>query len=75
VKPINKKAVEHNLALALKKAMIGNDIPGLHKAAQDIFQSGYEIEDMKIAPFLLEAIMNALVQTGWVPILTDAMKK
>lgn len=71
VKGVNKKAVEHNLAFALKDAFMKNDIETLHKAAQAVFDAGYELEDMKMVPGFLSGIMNMLIQTGWSPKLED----
>lgn len=67
-KKLNKKALKIKLAYTLSKAYLDRDIEGLHKAAQAIFAAGYEMEEMDITPTLLVSIMNALVETNWVPI-------
>ena len=78
LKSINKKAVEHNLATALKQAYLKSDVELLHKATQDIVDAGYELEDMKILPGMMSIIMHALIETKFVPDYSkahEAMKK
>ena len=67
LKPVNKKAVEHNLAHALKKAFFDQDKEALHKAADALVSAGYELEDMKLLPSMYGAIASALIETGWLP--------
>jgi hypothetical protein len=67
VEAVNKKAVEQILAHAIKQTSLSNDVETLHKSAQDIVDAGYELEDMKITPAFMQAIMSQLVETGWVP--------
>lgn len=67
VKGINKKAVEHNLAHALKQAVIKNDKDALHKAADDVVAAGYELEDLKLLPGFFAIVCNCLLETGWTP--------
>ncbi len=67
LRPVNKKAVEHNLRHALQKAFLDEDTEALHKATQDIVDAGYELEDMKLLPAMFNAIGTALVKTGFVP--------
>lgn len=58
---------KHNLAVSLKKSYLDNDIEALKEAAQKAFDSGYEIEDLKILPSIKGLIMNALYVSGWTP--------
>ena len=80
IKGINKKAVEHNLAHGIKQASFAlrpdstdADVEKLHSAAQDIFDAGYELEDMKILPAFMQVIMAQLIETGWVPKLKGGL--
>ncbi len=66
---------KHNLQFALKKAALANDYPAVAKAAQDIFEAGYELEEMGYPPALFDAIASQVVHSGWVPKLTDEMIK
>ncbi len=71
IKSINKKAVEMNLAFSLKDALVNNDIPRLHKAAQDVIDAGYELEDLKLLPSMFTLICNALIASGFSPKYDD----
>lgn len=67
IKGVNKKAVEMNLAFAIKDALFKKDKEALHKAAQDIIDAGYELEDMKLLPYIFTLVCNALFETEFSP--------
>ena len=67
LKLVNKKAIEHNLAFNIKDALLKNDVQRLHKAAQDIIDAGYELEDMKLLPAIFNMVANALINSGFSP--------
>lgn len=67
IKGVNKWVVENNLKVALMNALTSNDVKALHKAAQDVIDAGYELEDLKILPGSFNAICNALLATGFSP--------
>lgn len=67
MKSVNLKAAKHNLRHALKIAALANDYPAVAKAAQAIFEAGYELEEMGYTPAFQDAIASQLIQSGWVP--------
>ncbi len=67
LKSVNIKAIKHNLRHALKIAALDSDLPGVAKAAQAIFEAGYELEDMGFTPGFFEIICNQVLASGWVP--------
>lgn len=67
IKGINKKQVEHNLRFELKDAVFKGDKERAHKAAQNIVDAGYELEDMKYGPAVFETIATYLYMSGWTP--------
>lgn len=73
LKPVNLKIIKHNLRYALKKSALDNDLPAVAKAAQAVFEAGYELEDMGYTEGFFTIICNQIVLSGWVPVLTDEM--
>ena len=68
-------ASKHNLRHALKKAAFDNNLPEVAKAAQAIFEAGYEIEDMGFTPGFFEHVCNQIIKSGFVPKLPEKMIK
>lgn len=67
LKSVNLKAIKHNLRHALKTAAFDNDLPGVAKAAQAVFDAGYELEDMGFTPAFFDVVAASIVRSGWVP--------
>lgn len=64
---------KHNLRHALMKALTENDQAGLCKAAQDIFDAGYELEEMDLLPNIFKIACNNLTAAGWSPNIKQGM--
>ena len=58
LKSVNLKAIKHNLRHALKTAALANDYPAVAKAAQAIYEAGYELEDMGFTPAFFSAVAS-----------------
>lgn len=73
MKATKEIAIKHNLRRALKKAVIDNDMDGVRKAAQAIFEAGYELEDMDFLPGMFSVMASAIIASGWVPDIRELM--
>ena len=60
-------ALKHNLSFAIKKAMIDHNPELLKVTAQKVVDAGYDLEDMKLTPEFMKAVMTALVRLNWRP--------
>jgi hypothetical protein len=55
------------LSTAISVALSKNDVVALHKAADDVVEAGYELEDINLSPSVFIAVANKLIATSWVP--------
>lgn len=57
----------HNLTVKIRESFFNKDTKSLHLAADEIFHSGYELEQMRLTPTVRKLVEQVLYQTGWVP--------
>lgn len=62
-----------NLKRALQRACIAGDYPEVAKAAQAIFEAGFELEEVGYSDSMFAIVCEQVVRSGWVPKLTDKM--
>lgn len=67
MKLVNKKTIKHNLRCALIDAALSNNYPAVKIAAQNIYEAGYELEEMGLTPAFFDAVASQIIRSGWVP--------
>jgi len=60
-----KKLEKHNLALKLKRAVLENRHRDVCDIATEIYQAGYELEDIGLLPAMFDVVGSILIQMKW----------
>lgn len=71
---MDKKEVEqHNLSVRIKKAAVANEHEKVCEIAQEIFDAGFELEEMKLLPVMSEVIQGILISSEWTPSMKNSL--
>jgi hypothetical protein len=60
-------AKKHNLKVKLVNSVFNNDKIGVMNAADEIFESGFELEEIGMSDGFYKLCASAIIKTGWVP--------
>lgn len=72
----NGRAIQiHNLTFRMRKATLKGSVSEVAEVAEDVFQGGFELEDLKLTRSVFDLACHLLVKSGWVPEVKTKRKK
>ena len=62
-----------NLRARLLRAMFNNENGNVCDIAQEIFDAGYEMEELNLLPGHFTVLENIFIKTGWAPKINNQL--